>query len=90
MARAHRITAIIKDKTREDRRRPGSGELSLNSPLGKFCLDGFEYLAIEDRRVFAPVDLAAIDDLTNIEAILQNMGERADHEALGGDDPAVR
>jgi hypothetical protein len=22
------------------RRRPGSGELSLNSPLGKFCLDG--------------------------------------------------
>ena len=40
--------------------------------------------------MFAPVDLVAIDDLTNIEAILQNMGERADHEALGGDDPAVR
>src|ERR1019366_3123817 len=39
MARAHRIAAIVEDETREDRGRPGSGELSLNSSLGKFCLD---------------------------------------------------
>ena len=32
--RAHRIAAIVEDQAREDRLRPGSGELSLNSPLG--------------------------------------------------------
>jgi hypothetical protein len=36
------------------------------------------------------VDLAAVDYLANIKAILQNMGERTDHEAFGGNDPAVR
>jgi hypothetical protein len=51
-------------------RRPGSGELSLNSPLGKFCLDGIEEVMIEDRRVFTLVDLATIGDLANIEAVL--------------------
>jgi hypothetical protein len=35
------------------------------------------------------VDLAATD-LANIEAVLQDMRQRADHEALGGDDPPVR
>jgi hypothetical protein len=66
MARAHRIAAIVKDQTRDDRRRPGPGALSLNSLLGKVCLDSIEELSIEDRRVFAPADLATIDDLANI------------------------
>jgi hypothetical protein len=33
--------------------------------------------------LLALVDFAAIDDLANIEAVFENMCERADHEALG-------
>ena len=90
MARAHRIAAIVNNQTREDRRRPGSGALSLNGSFGKVCLDGIEELSSEYRRVFAPVDHATIDDLSNIEAVLQNMRERADHKAFGHNDSAVR
>ena len=90
MARAPRIAAIVEDQTREDRRRPESGELALNSPLGKICLDGIEEVVLEDWHALAPVDLEMIGGLANIEAVLQDMRERAGHEALGGDDPAVR
>jgi hypothetical protein len=45
---------------------------------------------MEDRLMLAPVELAVIDDLANIEAVLEDMRERADPKTLGGDDPAVR
>jgi hypothetical protein len=53
-------------------------------------IEGYGSVVIEDRHAFTPVDLAMIDDLANMEAVLEDMRERADHEALGGDDLAVR
>ena len=45
-------------------------------------LDAIEDVAIDDGRVLALVHLAAIGDLTDIEPVLQHVGERARRVAL--------
>jgi hypothetical protein len=53
--------------------------------LGQTRLNRVEQPAIEDRLMLAAMDLATVDDLTDLEAVPENVGERADHKALGGD-----
>src|SRR5438128_5339754 len=45
---------------------------------------------IHNRRLFAAMDLATVDHLADIEAVLEQMGERPHAKALPADGPAVR
>ena len=63
---------------------------SLHGLLLQSGLHGVEQRPVEDRLVLAGMDLAAIGDLADIEAVLQEMRERADTIALGGDCSSVR
>src|SRR6266576_3859347 len=46
--------------------------------------------ATHNRRLFAAVDLAPVDHLADIEAVLEQMGERPHAKAPPADGPAVR
>src|SRR6516165_1864815 len=87
----HPIAAIVEDAPGEDCRRapepqrPGSGTGS------ELRLHGFEQSFIHDGLVLSTVHLAAVDDFTDVEAVLQEMGQGADPEpyptggaAIGG------
>jgi hypothetical protein len=52
-------------------------DLSIRRFLTKL-LHGFKQIQVEDRLMLALVHLVAINDLADIEAVLQKMGERAD------------
>src|ERR1700722_9628753 len=80
MARAHPVAAIVVEKAHQERRRLRSECPARDGFLLEPLLHGFEQPSIDNRRVFAGVNLAAIGDLANVEAVLQEVGQRPDQE----------
>ena len=53
--------------------------------LSKASLHGGKQRPVKKGLMLALVDLPLKGDLANVKPVLQNVGERSDHEALGGD-----
>ena len=66
---------------------PAAPRARLGRKLG---LHRLEQGTIHNRRLFAAMDLATVDHLADIEAVLEQMGERPHAEAAAADGPAVR
>ena len=45
-------------------------------------LNGIEQIAIDDRLMFARMNLSPVDHVAGIEAVLEQVRERAHHEPL--------
>jgi hypothetical protein len=89
VARAHQVTAIIEEKTREEGRRARQSQLAGDRSMLEFRLHGLEQLFFNDRLLFAGMDFAAIDNFADVEAILKEVGQRPHHEAGGMDRAAI-
>jgi hypothetical protein len=87
---AHAVAAIVKKAPAQDGGRapqPAAPRARLGRKLG---LHRLEQGTIYNRRLFAAVDLATVDHLADIEAVLEKMGERPHAKAPPADGPAVR
>ena len=60
---------------------------ALGGIAGELHLNRIPQRLIDDRRVFAGMGLALVNDLAAIDAVLQNQVERAARERLAADDP---
>src|SRR5258707_835801 len=87
----HPIAAIVEDAPGEDCRRAPEPQRSGSGTGSELRLHGFEQSFIHDGLVLSTVHLAAVDDFTDVEAVLQEMGQGADPEpyptggaAIGG------
>jgi hypothetical protein len=76
MTRAHAVAAVVEDAADQQSAGvcPSCIALAL---LSKFLLNGIKQVSIEDRRVFCGADLAFEHDLSDVEAVAQEIGERA-------------
>ena len=68
----------------------GSHRFAFDRILGQPRLNGLKQRAIEDRFVFAWVNLATIGDLADVEPVLEQMGERADPIASSSEQTPIR
>src|SRR5262245_2192140 len=87
---AHAVAAIIKQAPAQERGRapqPAAPRARLGRKLG---LHRHEQDTIHNRRLFAAMDLAPVDHLADIEAALEQMGERPHAKAPPADGAAVR
>src|SRR6516164_3476553 len=87
---AHAVAASVKQAPAQERGRapqPAAPCPRLGRKLG---LHRREQRTIHNRRLFAAMDLAPVDHLADIEAVLQEMRERAHAEAAAADGLAVR
>jgi hypothetical protein len=77
MRRRHAVAARVKDAAGQQGLRflPGIG--MIGPLLVKFSLNRLEQRAIEDGWLLAREDLALVPDLTDIEAVAQESGERS-------------
>jgi hypothetical protein len=89
MAWTHRIAAIVHQEACQSRWRWRTAQLSLDGAIGELGLYRLEQVPIDDRCMLAFVGLAAIDDLADIEAVLEEVGERANPVSLGRDGRSV-
>jgi hypothetical protein len=53
--------------------------------FGELSLDGLEQVAIEDRRMLGRTDLAFEHDLSEVEPVVQEIGERTSGEGDAAD-----
>ena len=63
-----------------------SAALAPGSIAGELLLNGIPQWLIDDRRVFARMELALVNDLAEIGAVLQHQVERAARERLAVDE----
>src|SRR6266446_7464078 len=87
---AHAVATSVKKAPAQDGGRapqPAAPRARLGRKLG---LHRREQGTIHNRRLFAAMDLAPVDNLADIEAVLEQMGERPHAKALPADGPAVR
>src|ERR1700738_4517233 len=63
-----------------------SAALAPGSIAGELLLNGIPQWLIDDRRVFAGMELALVNDLAEIGAVLQHQVERAARERLADDE----
>src|SRR5215813_15071596 len=87
---AHAVAANVKKAPAQDGGRapqPAAPRARLGRKLG---LHRLEQGTIHNRRLFAAMDLATVDHLADIEAVLEQMGERPHAKAPPADGPAVR
>src|SRR5215470_1064446 len=87
---AHAVAAIVKQAPTQHRGRapqPAAAGARLGRKLG---LHRLEQGTIHNRRLFAAIDLAPVDPLADIEAVLEQMGERPHAKAPPADGPTVR
>jgi len=89
VARAHQVAAIIEEKAGEEGRRARLPHLASDRPILELRLHGLEQLLIDDRLLFAGMDFAPIDDFADVEAVLEEVGQRPHHEAGRIDRAAV-
>src|SRR6202023_4273394 len=83
MARRHPIAVAIKQQAGEEAGLVIScARVPLGDVAGKLSLDRVPQWLIDDRRVFARMELALVDDLAAIGAVLQHQVERAPRERL--------
>src|SRR3984893_1701826 len=83
MPRRHPIAVAIKQHPGEEARLARSSAASVPGGIaGELLLNGIPERLIDDRRVFARMELALVNDLTAIGAVLQHQVERAPRERL--------
>src|ERR1700730_12959361 len=86
MARRHPIAVAIKQQAGEKARLVIScARVPLGDVAGKLSLDRVPQRLIYDRRVLARMELALVNDLAEIGAVLQHQVERAARERLAAD-----
>ena len=87
MARRHPIAVAIKQHPGEEARLARSSAASVPGGIaGELLLNGIPQRLIDDRRVFAGMELALVNDLAAIGAVLQHLVERAPRERLPADE----
>src|SRR3984893_3641070 len=87
MARRHPVAVAIKQHAGEEAGLARSSAASVpGSIAGELLLNGIPQRLIDDRRVFAGMELALVNDLAEIGALLQHQPERAARERLAADD----
>jgi len=87
---AHAVATIFKQAPAQERGRApqlAAPRARLGRKLGLHCR---EQGTIHNRRLFAAMDLATVDHLADIEAVLEQMGERPHAKAPPADGAAVR
>src|SRR6202040_474519 len=89
MARRHAVAVAIKHHAGEEAGLArSSAALAPGSIAGELLLNGIPQWLIDDRRVLATMELALVNDLAEIGAVLQRLVERAARERLAADDAA--
>src|SRR5262249_30314571 len=90
VVRAHTVTAIIEDASRQQRWRVFEPQLTSDRIAGKLPLRRFEDKAFHNGLMLTAVVLAPVCHLANVNAVLEQIGERpnskaspADHCAFG-------
>jgi hypothetical protein len=78
VAGRHAIAAVVEEAAHQDRGRVFDAYRPRSHIFGEQGLDRFEGDAINDELVLAGMGLTAIDHLAEVEAVLEEMGQRAD------------
>src|ERR1700722_12353078 len=87
MARRHAVAVAIKHHAGEEAGLArSSAALAPGSIAGELLLNGIPQWLIDDRRVFARMELALVNDLAEIGAVLQHQVECAAREQLAADE----
>ena len=91
MARAHAIAHIVMKQSCEGKCRARRVGFAIDRSGGQAALNSLEQFAINERLMLPDVGCAPPDDLAEIEAVLQEMGESSDPEpiSLPGPDPVA-
>src|SRR6202011_5988459 len=88
MARRHAVAVAIKHHAGEEAGLArSSAALAPGSIAGKLLLNGIPQWLIDDRRVLATMELALVNDLAAIGAVLQHLVERAARKRLPAHEP---
>src|SRR5580700_1005371 len=86
MARRHAVAVAIKQHAGEEAGLArSSAALAPGSIAGELLLNGIPQWLIDDRRVLAGMELALVNDLASVNAVLQHQVERAARERLAAD-----
>src|SRR6516225_5816375 len=86
---AHAVAAIVKQAPAQQRGRAPQPAAPRAPPGRKLGLHRREYGTIHNRRLFAAMDLATVDHLADIEAVLEQIRERPYAKAPPADGAAV-
>ena len=91
MRRAHQLAERIEQSSREHRplSPPIQSTTAVNPVGGKVLLDALEQLDVDDRRVFTLVDQVLVHDLAEVDAIAQEVEQRAATEMGSAKNAAV-
>src|SRR5262249_48847004 len=77
MARAHAVAAVIEEAAGQQALRFGPVCLMVGELRVQLCRDGLEEVLIENGGLLTFEDIALEGDFADVEAIAQQMGERA-------------
>src|SRR5580693_7796639 len=86
MARRHPIAVAIKQHASEEARLPSFSALALGGVAGKLRLHGIPERLIDNRLVFARMELALVNYVAEICTVLQHQVECAAREQLAADE----
>jgi hypothetical protein len=89
VGRGHAVALHVKQAPGQERRRAPDAAAPLGRLRGELRLHISEQGGIQDRLVIAPERLAAIDHLTDVEPVAEQMGEAADPEGAPANDAAI-
>src|SRR5260370_41721757 len=88
MARRHAVAVAIKHHAGEEAGLArSSAALAPGSIAGELLLNGIPQWLIDDRRGLATMELALVNDLAEIGAVLQHLVERAARKRLPAHEP---
>ena len=90
MAWAHAVATLVEHAAAQEGGRGSQPAPPLNRPSCKPRLHGREQRTIEDRFMITLVSLAAVDHLADVEAVLEQIGERPHPEAAVAGGATVR
>ncbi len=90
VGRAHAVAALIKKAAGQEGGRAPQPAAPRHCLSSKLALHRVEQRGIENRLVLAAVNLASVNHLADIEAVLEQMRERAHAKTAPADSAAVR
>src|SRR6266436_5526681 len=77
MAGRHPVAAIVENPPHQNVGRGRDVHMPFQGTFVQPGLDGVERGAVDDRLMLAGMDLATVDDVADVEAVLEEMRERA-------------
>jgi hypothetical protein len=83
------MALLVEQTPGQERRRALDAAAPLDRLGGELCLHGREQGGVEDRLVIPPKPLAAIDHLTDVESVPEQIREAADPEGAPADGAAT-